>query len=175
MGRKQNANRPDLLLVKLQAIFLLTLLPLVFAGCSKPITSVDAPPKPARPAPQIEYPILVVDEEHQMRGSNLPPAYQISPASGIRLDATQFLFKYGSNALAPNAVQLISTNSLHRLSRETETNFYTIDYYKLETVRGDSFRGFNSGDHVTLVIGRATNTFDAQELWVMWMAQLEVK
>jgi hypothetical protein len=181
--------------MKHPAIFVL--LALLLSACSKPSTSTDTPQKPAPAPPQPEYPILVVDEAHQIhgarivepcrhcvpllvvdeehRGSNSPPAYQISPGPGIRLDGTQFNFKHDSNDPAPNSVQLISTNSLHRLSRETETNFYTIDYYKLETIRGDSFRGFRSGDHLTLVIGRATNTFDAQEIWVMWIAELEVK
>lgn len=186
--------------MKSPAVFIFVLI--LVAGCSKPTDSTDAPTKSAPSSPPPEYPILVIDEEHQIHGgdsnsayeisarlgvpisatnfhfahvSNLPPAYEISATPGIRIDATKFQFTYGTNSFGPNMVQLIGNESLHRLSRETETNFYTVDYYKLETVGGDTFGGFKPGDHITLAIGRSTNTFHNQEFWVMWAGHIEVK
>src|SRR5215475_13509885 len=123
------------------------------AGCSKPSEPPETAKKSAPSRPPPEYPVLVIDEEHQIHstndapyeisarlgveisatnfhfahGTNTPPAYQISATAGIRVDATKFQFSDGTNLFAPNMVQLFANESLYRLSRETETNFYTVD------------------------------------------------
>jgi hypothetical protein len=186
-------------LTKISALF--GLASMLVGGCSKPANSTEAAPQSAPSPPPPEYPILVIDEEHQIHGTNnapyeisarlgvgidatnfhfahganMPPAYQISATAGIRIDATKFHFRDDTNQFNPNMVQLFGNDSLYKLSRETETNFYTLDYYKLETVGGDSFRGFKPGDRITLAIGRSTNTFANHEFWVMWVGQIEVK
>jgi hypothetical protein len=185
--------------MKSPAVFIFVLI--LVAGCSKPTDSTDAPTKSAPSSPPPEYPLLVVDEEHEIRGTNelayrirarlgvgieatnfhfadgaiMPPAYQISATPGIRVDATKIQITDGTNSLSPNMVQLFGNESLYRLASETETNFYAVDYYKLETVGGDSFSGFKPGDHFMLAIGRSTNNFHDHRFWVMWAGHIEVK
>ena len=128
--------------------------------------------------PPAEYPILVIDEQHQMRGKETPPAYQIPAVAGIRVDATHFHFTYGTNPITPNTVQLVQLarkKSHYRLSRLTETNIYVIDHTTLEAVKGGPFRGFRSGDHVMFFIGRSTQGPEKEALWVSWTGQIEVK
>jgi len=184
--------------MKLPALFVLV--SALIGGCSKPDSSPEAASWSAPSPPPAEYPVLVIDEEHQFHstndvayeisarigvrldatnfhfahGTNMP-AYQISATPGIQIDAAKFQFGGGTNSFSPNMVQLFGNDSLYRLSRETETNFYTVDYYKLETVGGEPFRGFNRGDHLTLALGRSTNTFHSEEFWIMWMGHIEVK
>jgi hypothetical protein len=140
----------------------------LLAGCSKPAA-------PESGTPPTEYPTLVIDEQHQMKGSNTPPAYQIGATAGIRIDTTQFHFTYGANAVTPNMVQLIADKSAYRLARLTETNIYVIDHTILEAVKGGTFRGFRSGDHVTFAIGRSTRGPEKEDFWVSWAGQIEVK
>ena len=149
-------------------------------GCSKPADTTDASTlgKTTTNTPPAEYPILVIDEKHQMRGKETPPAYQIAATPGIRIDATQFHFTYGTNPVTPNTVQLaqlVPVRSYYKLSRLTETNFYVIDHTTLETVKGESFRGFRSGDRVMFFIGRSTQGPEKESLWVSWTGQIEVK
>jgi hypothetical protein len=184
--------------MKIPAVFVLAA---ILAGCSRPTDSPEAANRSASAPSPPEYPVLVIDEEHHIHGTNdaayeisarlgveidatnfhfahgtnAPPAYQLSATPGIRIDATRYQFTYGTNPFNPNMVQLFANDSLYRLSRESETNFYTLDYYKLETVGGDSFHGFKPGDNITLAIGRSTNTFHNQEFWVMWVGRIEVK
>ena len=184
--------------MKIPALFVLV--SMLLGGCSKPDSPTEAATRSA-PSPPPEYPILVIDQDHQLHstndlayeisarigvginatnfhfahGTNMAPAYQISAAPGIQIDATKFQFRDGTNPFNPNMVQLFGNESLYRLSRETETNFYTVDYYKLETVGGEPFRGFNRGDHITVALGRSTNTFHSEEFWIMWLGHIEVK
>ena len=150
---------------------------LLVAGCSKPTASSDTagPEKAASETAPTEYPTLVLDEQHQIRGSDTPAAYQIAAAAGIRLDATQFHFAYGTNAITPNMVQLVGDGSVYTLSRPTETNIYVIDGTTLEAARGGPFRGFRPGDHMMFAIGRSTNGPDKADFWVSWAGQIEVK
>src|SRR5947208_1293816 len=86
----------------------------LLAGCSKPATPTEAPPPQAAPGAPVTYPVLVVDEQHQIKGSNPPAAYQIASAAGIRLDATQFHFTYGTNPVTPNMVQFVGGGSVYK-------------------------------------------------------------
>jgi len=147
----------------------------LLAGCSKPAAPTDASISPEPSTPTAEYPTLVIDEQHQIRGKETPPAYQIPTAAGIRLDATQFHFTYGTNAVTPNMVQFVGDQSVYRLSRPTETNVYVIDRTTLEAVKGGAFRGFRSGDRVMFAIGRSTRSTEKEDFWVSWAGQIEVK
>ncbi len=121
-----------------------------------------------------EYPTLVIDEQHRIRGKETPPAYQIPAAAGIRLDATQFHFTYGKTAVTPNMVQFVGDKSVYRLSRKTEANIYVIDHATLEAVRGGAFRGLRAGDHMMFAIGRSTSSSDKEAFWVSWVGRIEV-
>ena len=150
----------------------------ILAGCSKHTAPSDASTAEtvAPPAATSEYPTLIIDEKHQIHGSNTPAAYQITAATGIRLDATQFHFTYGTNAVGPNMVQFVGAGSAYRLARPAETNIYVIDHTTLEAVRGGLFRGFRPGDQIMFAIGLSTNsTPDKEDFWVSWAGQIEVK
>jgi hypothetical protein len=149
----------------------------ILAGCSKPTTPADSstPGKTETSAPPSEYPTLVIDEQHQILSKETPPVYQIVAAAGIRLDATQFHFTYGTNAVTPNMVQFVGGQSVYRLARPTETNVYVIDHTTLAAVKGGAFRGFRSGDRVMFAIGRSTRGPDKEDFWVSWAGQIEVK
>jgi len=149
----------------------------LLAGCSKPTapTETAAPEATSAPATRAKYPVLVVDELHQMSGSNPPPAYQIAAGAGIRLDATQFHFTYGTNPITPNTVQLVLNHSAYKVSRLVETNLFVIDRTTLEPVRGGAFPGFRSGDRAMCMIGRSVSKPEKEEVWVSWVGQIEVK
>src|SRR3989442_1760278 len=51
----------------------------LLAGCSKPTAPTETPAPEAASAPvdPARYPVLIIDEQHQIRGSNPPAAYQI--------------------------------------------------------------------------------------------------
>ncbi len=149
----------------------------LLAGCSKPTapTETRVPEAVSAPTPA-NYPVLLIDEPHQIQGTNTPAPYQISSTPGIRLDATQFHFTYGTDPITPNMVQFVGGGSVYRLSRRTETNTYVIDGTTLEAVRGATFRGFRPGDHMMFAIGRSTNSSPGKEdFWVSWAGQIEVK
>jgi hypothetical protein len=114
---------------------------LFVAGCSKS-TETTAQGTAAPPATPDKYPTLVIDDQHEIKGSNTYAIYQISASPGIRLDASQFHFTFGTNAMTPNMVQFIGSNSVYTLSNLTETNIYVIDSATLETARGPAFQGF---------------------------------
>jgi hypothetical protein len=150
----------------------------LLGGCSKPAapTETPAPEAASAPAAPANYPVLLIDEPHQIRDTSAPSAYQISGAAGIRLDATQFHFTYGTNSVTPNMVQFVGDGSVYRLSHRTETNIYLIDRTTLEAARGGPFHGFRPGDHLMFAIGRSTNSSpDKEEFWVSWAGQIEVK
>jgi hypothetical protein len=150
----------------------------IVTGCSKssPQTAAAAPEPPVPSATPAGYPTLVVDEQHRIRGSNMPPDYQIVTASGVRLDAANFNFTYGTNALTPNMVMVVLGRSAYKLSVPRETNLYVIDGTTLTPLRGGPFRGFQPGDHAIVAIGRATNNAAGKEdLWVSWVAQISAK
>ena len=149
----------------------------LFAGCSKHTggTSDSAPDVISSDGAGRQYPTLVVDEQHQMTGSNPPPAYQIAAGGGIRLDGTQFHFTYGTNPITPNTVQLVLNHSAYKLSQLAETNLYVIDRTTLEPLRGSSFPGFRSADHAMCMIGRTIKKTEKEEVWVSWVGQIEVK
>ncbi len=147
----------------------------LLAGCSKPATPPDTSTLEKMSTPQTAYPTLVIDEQHQIRGKDTPPAYQIAASSGIYLDASQFHFTYGTNVVTPNMVQLVENKSAYRLSQPTETNIYVIDHTTLEAVKGAAFRGFQPGDHVMFAIGRSKRGPEKEEFWVSWAGQIEVK
>src|SRR6266540_6076961 len=50
----------------------------LLASCSRPTaqTETAAPQAASAPATPATYPLLVIDEQHQLSGSNPPPAYQ---------------------------------------------------------------------------------------------------
>ncbi len=153
------------------------LITVLFISCSKSTAPTDSSTseKMTISIPPAEYPTLVIGEQHQIRGKGTPPAYQIAAAAGIRLNATQFRFTYGTNAVTPNMVQFVGDKSVYRLSRPIETNIYVIDHTTLEAVKGGVFRGFRSGDHVMFAIGRLTRGPEKEDFWVSWAGQIEVK
>jgi hypothetical protein len=122
-----------------------------------------------------EYPTLVIDEQHRIRGSDPPVSYQIAPAAGIRLDAGQFHFTIGDKPITPNMVQITALGSLYRLTHLAEANNYVIDKTTLDKVRGEPFGGFRRGDKVMFVIGRSTKASDQKDFWISWSGQIEVK
>ena len=149
---------------------------ILVAGCSKPSTLTGSPETVSTPSTPANYPIVVIDEQHQIKGSNTPAGYQIPAGVGIRLDASQFHFTYGTNPVTPNRVQLVGDGAAYRLSQRIETNMYLIDPGTLEAVRGGPFRGFHSGDHMFFAIGRSTNNVpDKEDFYVSWAGKLEVK
>src|SRR5215813_7547943 len=128
--------------MKSPAVFVLAA---ILAGCSKPTDTPETAKKSAPVPRSPEYPVLVIDEEHQIHGTNdaayeisarlgvgidatnfhfahgtnTPSVYQIAATPGIRIDATKYQFTYGTNQFSPNMVQLFANDSLYRLSRET--------------------------------------------------------
>src|SRR5580698_2160368 len=95
---------------------------LLMARCSKPTATTDSATPGSAIPPTIpdRYSTLVIDEQHEMIGSNSYAVYQINASSGVRLDATQFHFTFGTNVITPNMVQFIGSNSVFALSNPTE-------------------------------------------------------
>lgn len=124
-----------------------------------------------------QYPLLIVDAEHQIQGTNSPVTYQFGAVQGLRLDATRFQFTYGTSAISPNVIQVvIGHNQLHMLAKPTETNLYLIDRSTLQPLRGGKFTGFQTGDGGVLMIGRLmTDPADKVSVAVSWAAKFEVK
>jgi hypothetical protein len=151
----------------------------LFVGCSKPTSPTESGTSQSASllSTPSEYPALIVDQEHQIQGRNTPPSCQIAAAKGIRLDATQFHFSYGTNTIKPNMAQLLFFNSrVYELSSLTETNLYVIDRATLKAVKGGSFAGFHSGDRGMLAIGRTTSrTPEKEDFWVSWVGNFEMK
>src|SRR5262245_45953128 len=101
------------------AVFVVALT--LVAGCSKPPDSPQATKKPARSLPPPEYPILTIDEEHQIHGSDSNIAYEISARLGVLIGATNFHFAHQSNL--PPAYQISATPGI----RIDATKFHFTD------------------------------------------------
>lgn len=146
-------------------------------GCSKspeaPYTATARPPIAS--ADPSQYPTLVIDPEHQVEASNTPAIYQFGAAPGVRLDAAQFKFAYGTNSITQDMIQVVLDDShIYKLLRPTVTNLYVIDRSTLEPLRGGPFAGFHSGDHGMLAIGRAESGKPAA-IFVSWVGKFQVK
>jgi hypothetical protein len=149
----------------------------ILAGCSKSTSSTDAskPDAAATPSSTRNYPTLVVDERHLIKGSNKLVPYTIDPVAGIRLNIAHFHFTYGTSNITPDMVQLAGNHSVYGLSRPHVTNIYVIDSSTLQVLRGESFHGFHSGDHLMCAIGRLASSSNPGNFWVSWVGEIDVK
>jgi hypothetical protein len=139
---------------------------LLVTGCSQSSTSTDI----------TQYPTVVIDEQHQMQGTNTPAIYQIRAGSGIRLETAKFQFKYGTSAATPNMIQVVLGKSqLYKLTNPTVTNLYIIDRTTLKPLRDEAFRGFASGDSGLLMVGRDMSSPEKESVHVSWVGKFEVK
>ncbi len=149
----------------------------LLAGCSNSDTSTSATAVTI-PVPldsPLHFPTLVIDAQHNMTDSNKPPAYQINATPGVWLDGSRYHFAYGSNDLAPNMVHLIVGDSSYRLYWPVPTNIFIISPITMDAIKGEAFRGFHPGDHVDVMVGRAVDSSEKEELLVSWAGQIEVK
>jgi hypothetical protein len=139
---------------------------LVLCSCSK-TSSTATDPK--------NYPILIADGDHQ----NLPSSqkrtpYEITAASGIRLDVGHFQFTEGGATMTPDTVQLWNASvnvGIYRLAQPIVTNVFVLDAHTLKTIHGSDFAGFNSGQNFLVGVGRAT----PDNLVVVWSGLITVK
>src|SRR5258705_13037378 len=72
--------------MRMKKVPILLLVTILVAGCSNALTPTDAPGSEAASAPPTpaNYPIVLIDEQHQIQGSNTPAGYQIPAGVGIR-------------------------------------------------------------------------------------------
>jgi hypothetical protein len=154
-------------MIFMKRLALVLLATVVFSGCSRKTEPIDAS----------QYPLLVVDAEHQIQGTNSPATYQFGATKGLRVDAARFQFRYGTSDVAPNMIQVvIGKSQLHMLSKATETNFYLIDRSTLKPLRGGQFSGFQTGDVGVIMIGRLmADPVEKVSVAVSWAAKYEVK
>ena len=71
---------------------------------------------------------------------------------------------------------VVGQSQLLKLAKRTETNYFLLDQTTLTSVQGGPFRGFKSGDKLTLAVGHTISGNPAEEaLSVYWVGTVEVK
>jgi hypothetical protein len=120
-------------------------------------------------------PLLTSTNWLQITDTNKQGVYQISAAQGVWLDGSNYHFALGTNAQVPNMVEMIISNSVFKLYWPVERNIYVINSISMETTEGEPFRGFQSGDHADIAIGRCIEGPDKTNFWVSWAGQIDVK
>lgn len=149
----------------------------LLAGCSDSDTSATttATTVPIPPDSPLNFPVLAIDAGHNMTDTNKPPAYQINATPGIWLDASHFHFTDGTNDIAPNMVHMFVGESVYRLYWPVPTNIFIISPITMDAYKGESFHGFQPGDHIEVHVGHAVDTAGKEELRVFWAGHIDVK
>ena len=151
--------------MKNSLIFVFSLL--VLCSCSKETLSTDTD--------STHYAVLVVDAEHQiLPSSQKRTPYEITAASGIRLDVGHFQFTEGGAPVTPDTVQLWNDSvniGIYRLTQPVVTNSFVLDAHTLKAIHGSDFTGFRSGQHFLVGAGRAT----PDNIVVLWSGVITVK
>jgi hypothetical protein len=139
---------------------------LVLCSCSKTSSTATDPSN---------YPVLIADGEHQiLPSSQKRTPYEITAASGIRLDVGHFQFTDGGATVTPDTVQLWNASVnvvIYRLTQPIVTNVFVLDAHTLKTIHGSDFTGFSSGQNFLVGVGRAT----PDNLVVVWSGLITVK
>jgi hypothetical protein len=139
---------------------------LVLCSCSKTSSTVTDPSN---------YPVLIADGDHQiLPSSQKRNPYEITAASGIRLDVGHFQFTEGGATMTPDTVQLWNASvnvGIYRLAQPMVTNVFVLDAHTLKTIHGSDFTGFSSGQNFLVGVGRAT----PDNLAVVWSGLITVK
>ena len=140
---------------------------LVLCSCSNKTSSTATDPA--------NYPVLIADGEHQiLPSSQKRTPYEITAASGIRLDVGHFQFTEGGATVTPDTVQLWNASvnvSIYRLAQPIVTNVFALDARTLKVIHGSDFTGFRSGQNFLVGVGRAT----PDNLVVVWSGFITVK
>jgi hypothetical protein len=147
---------------------------LVLCSCSKETSSTGTDSS--------QYPVLIADGEHQFSASSQKRnPYEITAASGIRLDVGHFhfteggaTFNGGGAAVTPDTVQIwdASVNvGIYRLAKPVVTNVFVLDAGTLNVIHGSAFAGFRSGHSFIVTVGRAT----PDNIAAVWVGLITVK
>jgi hypothetical protein len=158
--------------MKNPTVFVFSLL--VLCGCSKETSTTDADSS--------RYPVLIADGEHQFSASTQKRSpYEITAASGIRLDVGHFhfteggaTFNGGGAAVTPDTVQIWDDSinvGIYRLAEPVVTNVFVIDAGTLKVIHGSAFAGFRSGHNFIVAVGRAT----PDNIAAVWVGLITVK
>jgi hypothetical protein len=158
--------------MKYPTIFVFSLL--VLCGCSKETSNTGTDSS--------QYPVLIADGEHQFSASTQKRnPYEITAASGIRLDVGHFHFTEGGStfdgdgpAVTPDTVQIwdASINTgIYRLTKPVVTNVFVLDAGTLNVIHGSAFAGFRSGHNLIVAVGRATS----DNMAAVWVGLITVK
>ena len=110
--------------------------------------------------PDLELPILVVDEAHWQKISpsdEEAEEYSITNRDGFRLSTKGFNFVIpeGADFSAPNIIQVvIGKEQLYAMAYELDCSLYTINAPNLVPMYGSrSFGGFQKGQKLIVAIG----------------------
>jgi hypothetical protein len=163
--------------ISMKHLAILLLSTALLTGCSNSdiSTTTTAVTVPIPPDSPLTFPTLVIDAAHNMTDSNKPPAYQINASPGVWLDGSHYHFTDGTNDIAPNMVHIMVGNAFYRLYWPVPTNIFIISPITMDAIKGESFHGFQPGDHVDVIIGHALDSSGKEELRISWVGQIEVK
>jgi hypothetical protein len=110
--------------------------------------------------PDLELPILIVDEAHWQKISpsgEEGEEYSISNKDGFRLSTKGFKFfiPNGADFSAPNVIQVvIGKEQLYAMAYEPDCSLYTINAANLVPMYGSrAFTGFQKGQKLIVAIG----------------------
>jgi len=110
--------------------------------------------------PDLEYPIVVVDDAHWQKISQDGEEsleYSITNREGFQLSTQgfDFLIPEGAGFSSPNIIQvIIGKDMLYATAYEHDSNLYTINAANLVPMYGSRrFTGFQKGQKVILAIG----------------------
>jgi hypothetical protein len=134
--------------------------------------------------PDLELPILVVDEAHWQKISPSGEAgleYTVSNREGFRLSTKGFKFTIPDSAdfTAPNIIQLvIGKEQLYASAYELDRSLYTIDESNLVPMYGSrKFTGFQKGQKLIIAIGYLappSEEFAQAKFTVLWAGVVNI-
>lgn len=110
--------------------------------------------------PDLELPIIVVDEPHwqTIHQDNLSPLeYNVSSRLGFRISTHgyQFIIPEGVGFTAPNVIQIVTgKEQLYATAYEASETLHVIDAANLVPMYGSApFNGFQAGQKIIIAIG----------------------
>jgi hypothetical protein len=143
-----------------------------FAGCSDSSNSSS-------------HTVLVADADHQIvvGQPQEPKYYEIDPASGVQVDISQIQFTIGGASVKPDTVYIFNgSKKLYHLAQPISGNVVVLDASTLNAVKGPlfeagpAFKGFQSGHHLMLHVGRENpGNPNYETMSAEWVAMIMVK
>ena len=136
--------------------------------------------------PDLELPILVVDNDHWQKvdasGCAEPLEYEISNREGFRLSSQgfEFVIPEGADYSSPNIIQLVlGKEQLYAAAYEPGCTLYTITDTNLVPMYGSKrFTGFKKGQKLIVAIGHLEPPSQAvpqPKFTVLWAGVVNIK